>query len=257
MSRATSVLTTADRGVLTIVLNRPDVRNAVDQGLADGLAAALDALDASDDLHVAVLTGADGTFCSGLDLKAFAAGAPAPRAGGRGFAGIVERPPHKPLIAAIEGHALAGGLEIALACDLIVAAEDAQLGLPEVKRGLVARGGGLIRLPPRIGRSSTLRLALTGEIVDGREALRLGLADRLAAPGTALAEALSLAAEITTAAPLAVRTTKEIVGQVQGASEPDAWALQQPLAHAVFESRDAAEGARAFAEKRAPVWEAR
>src|SRR4051812_42217396 len=172
------IRTEASDGVLTITIDRPEVRNAVDRAVAEALAEALERLDADEALRAAVLTGAGRGFCAGMDLKAFAAGE-LPVVEGRGFAGLVERPPAKPLIAAVEGFAVAGGLEIALACDLIVAGESARLGIPEVKRGLVAAGGALLRLPRRVSYGRAVELALTGDVVDGRTAAEIGLVDRV------------------------------------------------------------------------------
>src|ERR671933_2261221 len=187
------VLTERRDGVLLITLNRPDARNAVNLAVAEGIAAALDTLDADDDLTVGVLTGAGKGFSSGMDLKAFAAGE-RPYAGDRGFAGITQRSAEKPLIAAIEGFAVAGGFEIALACDLIVAARDARLGIPEVKRSLVAAAGALIRLPKRIPYHLAMELALTGDAIGAERAHAIGLVNRLAEPGEAVATARELAA---------------------------------------------------------------
>ena len=191
--------------------------------MAEGVAAALDRLDGDDGLRVGVLTGAGGTFCAGMDLKAFVAGE-RPFVGGRGFAGIVRRPPAKPLIAAVEGWAVAGGFEIALACDLIVAARDARFGIPEVKRGLVAAGGALIRLPRRIPYHLAMELALTGDPIDAERAHAIGLVARLTEPGGAVAAARELAATIAANGPLAVAATKRILtaddGRAPGSARP-------------------------------------
>ncbi|HET8756106.1 MAG TPA: crotonase/enoyl-CoA hydratase family protein [Solirubrobacteraceae bacterium] len=243
----------ADGSVLVITIDRPEVRNAVNRAVADGIAAALDRLDADADLRAGVLTGAGGTFSAGMDLKAFAAGEERPHAPGRGFAGIVEGPPRKPIIAAVEGWALAGGFEVALACDLIVAARDARFGIPEVKRGLIAAGGGLIRLPRRIPYHVAMELALTGDPIGAERAYELGIASRLTEPGGALAAALELAATIAANGPLAVAATKQILI----ADEAADWDRMRAIAPAIMESEDAREGARAFAEKRAPVWRGR
>jgi enoyl-CoA hydratase len=246
-----------ERGdVLVVTINRPDRRNAVDRETAEGIAGALDRLDGDDAYRVGVLTGAGGTFCAGMDLAAFAAGE-LPHVEGRGFAGIVQAPPRKPLIAAVEGYAVAGGLEVMLACDLTLAAEDARFGLPEVRRGLVAAGGGLFRSARRIGRAATLELALTGELIDGARALSVGLVTRLVAPGASLAAAVALAEAIARNAPLAVAATKEIVDAVDGCRDDEAWEVQRPLVERVRGSDDAREGARAFTEKRAPRWTGR
>src|SRR5215207_7120754 len=250
------VLTDEDGGVLTITFNRPQARNAVNQALAEGVAAALDRLDGEDDLRIGIVTGAGGTFCAGMDLKAFVAGE-RPWVGDRGFAGITQRAARKPLIAAVEGYALAGGFEVALSCDLIVAARDARFGIPEVKRGLVAGAGGLIRLPKRIPYHLAMELALTGEPVDAPRAMDLGIVNRLAEPGEALAAAHELAAQIARNAPLALSASKAIVQRAGEWTEDEAWQRQDEIVRPVFGSEDALEGARAFAEKREPRWRTR
>jgi enoyl-CoA hydratase len=243
-------------GVSVITIDRPEARNAVNSAVAEGVAAALDELDSDDGLRVGVLTGAGGNFCAGMDLKAFARGE-WPGIEGRGFAGIVERAADKPLVAAIEGNALAGGLEIAVSCDLLVAAEDARLGIPEAKRGLVAAGGALIRMPKRIPYHVAMELALTGDPVSATRAADLGLVNRLAPPGGALDAALELAATIARNGPLAVAGSKRIIRDAVDWSEQEAWQRQGEIAGPVLASEDAMEGARAFAEKREPVWRAR
>jgi len=248
----TAVGVEPDGDVLVVTIDRPEARNAVNTDVAEGLAAAVDRLDGDDGLRVGVLTGAGGTFCAGMDLKAFVAGE-RPFVGDRGFAGIVRRPPRKPLIAAVEGWAVAGGLEIALACDLIVAARDARFGIPEVKRGLVAAGGALIRLPRRIPYHLAVELALTGDPIDAERAHAVGLVARLAEPGGAVAAATELAGTIAANGPLAVAATKRILT----ADEAGAWERQAEITEPVFASEDAREGARAFAEKRPPVWRGR
>jgi enoyl-CoA hydratase len=250
------VLTEEDGGVLVITINRPQARNAVNQAVAEGIAAALDRLDSSDDLRIAILTGAGGTFCSGMDLKAFVTGE-RPWAGDRGFAGITQRAATKPLIAAVEGYALAGGFEVALSCDLIVAATDARFGIPEVKRGLIAGAGGLLRLPKRIPYHLAMELALTGDPVGAERAAELGIVNRLAEPGGALAVARELAGTIVANAPLALAASKTIVQRAAEWTEEEAWQKQGEIGGHVFASEDAQEGAKAFAEKRAPVWRAR
>lgn len=239
--------------VLVVAIDRPERRNAVDAAVSRAIAAALDELDRDAGLRVGVLTGRGGAFCSGMDLKAFVAGE-RPELPGRGFGGLTERPPAKPLIAAVEGFALAGGCELALACDLIVAAEDALFGLPEVARGLVAGSGGLIRLPRRIPQAIALEYVLTGARMTAEVAHRWGLVNRLAPSGGALAAALQLANEIAANAPLSVIASKRIVREAPSWPEPEIWDRQRPLAEAVIGSADAQEGARAFAEKREPVW---
>jgi len=247
-----SVQVEADGGVLVVTIDRPEARNAVNLAVAEGIAGALDRLDGADELRVGIITGAGGTFCAGMDLKAFVAGE-RPYVAERGFAGIVQDPPRKPIIAAIEGWAVAGGFEIALACDLIVAARDARFGIPEVKRGLVAAGGALIRLPRRIPYHVAMELALTGDPIGADRAYELGIASRLTEPGEALATARELAATIAANGPLAIDATKRILVADEAADWERAGAISGP----VFVSEDAREGARAFAEKRAPVWRAR
>jgi enoyl-CoA hydratase len=243
-------------GVVIITINRPQAKNAVNAAVSAGVAAALRELESRDDLTLGIITGAGGSFCAGMDLKAFVAGED-PTDPERGFGGICMKPPRKPMIAAVEGWALAGGCEIAVACDLIVAAEDAKFGIPEVKRGLVAGAGGLLRLPRRIPPGVAMELALTGDPMSAVDAHRHGLVNVLTESGGALAGARALAARITPNGPLALAASKQIVS---GAAE---WAIeegferQQPIMAPVMSSADAREGAVAFAEKRAPVWQSR
>ena len=251
-----AVLTERRDGVLVITLNRPDARNAVNAALAEGVGAALDELDADDELRVGVLTGAGKGFSSGMDLKAFVAGE-SPYVEGRGFAGITRRSSRKPLIAAIEGFAVAGGFEVALSCDLIVASKGARLGIPEVKRSLVAAAGALFRLPRRIPYHLAMELALTGDPIDAERGHQLGLVNRLAEPGGALDAALELAGDIVKNGPLALIASKEIVQGSRDWTEEESWEKQGPIAGPVMGSEDAREGAVAFAEKRDPVWKGR
>ena len=239
--------------ILVIAINRPQRRNAVNQAVSLAIVAALDRLDADPALRVGIISGRGGSFCAGMDLKAFVDGE-RPEIEGRGFAGVTEAPPKKPLIAAVEGFALAGGCELALACDLIVAARTAWFGLPEVTRGLVAGSGGLVRLPRRIPEAIALEYALTGERMDAATAHRWGLVNRLTAEGGALDGALALAAAITANAPLSTAMTKRIIRESASWPEARIWELQRPLVEAVLASGDAKEGARAFAEKRQPDW---
>jgi enoyl-CoA hydratase len=242
--------------VLIITLNRPEQRNAINSDVSRRVAGALDELDGDPGLSVGILTGAGKGFCSGMDLKAFRAGE-RPHVEGRGFAGIVERPPEKPLIAAIEGFAVAGGLEVALACDLIVAARGARLGIPEVKRSLVAAGGALLRMPRTMPRNVAMELALTGELIYAERAFELGLVNRLAEPGEALAVALELAETIAANAPLALAATKRVMVESANWSDAEFFSRQRPIIDPVFGSKDAREGAAAFAERRDPVWKGR
>lgn len=250
------VLTEYAGGVAVVTINRPEARNALDAEVARGVAAAMDELEARDDLVVGILTGAGGSFCSGMDLKAFLRGED-PSIPGRGLAGITQAPPAKPLIAAVEGYALAGGCELALACDLVVAAQDARFGLPEVRRGLVAAAGGLLRLPQRIPYQVAMELALTGEFLDAPRAHTLGLVNRLTAAGGALAAARELAATINGNGPLAVRATKSVIAGAGGWPAGEFWDRQRVIVEPVFTSDDAREGALAFAEKRPPRWSGR
>jgi enoyl-CoA hydratase len=240
-------------GIAVITINRPQARNAINKAVAAQIAAALDDLDARRDVSVLILTGAGGTFSAGMDLKAFAAGE-VPTAEGRGFGGIVERPPAKPIIAAVEGYALAGGFELALSCDLVVASEEATFGLPEVTRGLVAGAGGLLRLPAHIPYHIAMEIALTGDRSPAARLHAAGLVNRLVAPGLALAEARTLAARIARNAPLSLTATKRIVVESRDWPAAEAFARQNEISGPVFMSADAMEGAIAFAEKRAPAW---
>jgi enoyl-CoA hydratase len=250
------VLVERHEGVLTITINRPAQKNAVNHDVAVQLSSALELLDADTDLSVGVLTGAGETFSAGMDLKAFAAGE-VPTLPGQGFGGLTRAEVRKPLIAAVEGWALGGGFELALACDLIVAAEDARFGFPEVTRGLVASEGGLIRLPRRIPYHVALRVLLTGEPLPAAEAWERGLVTELTENGAALERARELAERIAPNAPLALAAVKEIVRTTQGLSEQAAFERQDQTTSRLISSEDAHEGARAFAERRAPVWHGR
>ena len=253
----TTELLVEERGrVLVLTMNRPEARNAMSMSLAHAIADALDQLDERSDLSVGIITGAGGTFCSGMDLKGFSRGE-RPVVEGRGFAGLVQRPPRKPLIAAVEGYALAGGFEIVLACDLVVASREAKFGLPEVKRGLTAAAGGLLRLQHRIPYHLAMELVLTGRMWPATEAAQVHLVNRLAEPGTALDVALELAEEIAANAPLALAASKQILIRSVDWSLDEQFERQREFADPVRESADAKEGARAFIEKRAPQWTGR
>lgn len=247
------LLTRREGEVLVLTVNRPERRNAMSAELARALADALAGYEQDDSLRVAVLTGAGGTFCSGMDLKAFTEGQ-SPMIPGRGFGGLTERPPAKPLVAAVEGHAVAGGCEMVLACDLVVAARDARFGLPEVKRGLIASAGGLLRLPRRLPYHLAMEMVLTGEPIGAEAAHRHGLVNRLVAPGEALDEALRLARAVAANAPMAVRFSQQIVREGGGWPLEEMFERQAPFAARVAASADALEGARAFVEKRAARW---
>ncbi len=250
------VLVTTRDDVQVITINRPGVKNALNGAVARGIAAAVDELDHSDDLRVGVLTGAGGTFSSGMDLKAFLDG-DVPIVEGRGFGGLTQAPPRKPLVAAVEGWAVAGGFELVLACDLVVAGDSARFGVPEVKRALVAAAGAALLLPQRIPQAVALEMLLTGEPITAQRARELGLVNRVTADGGALDEALELAAAIAANGPLAVAVTKQIARSSSDWTWDDGWRHQDVLVQPVFSSEDAIEGATAFAEKRSPTWKGR
>lgn len=256
MNDSPDALVEVDSGVMTITVNRPAQRNAMTKSVAEIVSSALVELDANPAIAVAILTGSGGTFCAGMDLKRFAAGE-LPRVPGRGFGGLVEAPPAKPLIAAVEGWALGGGFELVLACDLVVAAAGARFGLPEVKRGLLARGGGAVRLPRRLPRAIALQVLLTGEPISAAQAAHFGLVNRVVDDGRALSEAKVLAETIAVNAPLAVLAAKRIAVESEDWPSDELFARQAPIVDPIFDSADAAEGAAAFAEKRSPVWTGR
>ncbi|KPP92895.1 crotonase/enoyl-CoA hydratase family protein [Erythrobacter sp. HL-111] len=246
------VLTEVDDGVLIVTINRPEAKNAMSKAAAEGIAAAMDRLDSEDDLRVGILTGAGGTFCSGMDLKGFLRGE-SPTVEGRGFGGVVQAPPAKPLIAAVEGYALAGGLELMIACDLVVANAGAKFGIPEVKRGLVAAAGGVMMLPDQIPERIAMELALTGDFIDASRAYEIGLINQVT-DGPALDAAKALAAKIAANGPLAVKVSKQVMKESRGWAMEDRYKKQGDLIAPVFVSEDAREGAAAFAEKRKPNW---
>ena len=256
MTDSPAVLTERRERIFVITINRPDQRNAINAAVAHGIAAAMDELDSDGELSLGVLTGAGKGFCAGMDLKAFVAGESS-YVGDRGFAGITERAADKPLIAAIEGFAVAGGLEVALACDLVVAARGARLGIPEVKRSLVAAGGGLLRLPRVLPRNIAMELALTGDPIDAERGFELGFVNRLTEPGAALESALELAAAIAVNAPLALAASKRILNESLEWPSSEYFARQSEIVGPVMASEDAREGATAFAERRPPVWRGR
>lgn len=242
--------------VQVISINRPTAKNALDAPVARGVADAVDELDSSDDLRVGVLTGAGGVFSAGMDLKAYLRGE-TPEIEGRGLCGITETPPRKPLIGAVEGWALAGGFELVLACDLVVASRTARFGVPEVKRALVAGGGGALLLPRRVPQAVALEMLLTGEPIDAERAVAVGLVNRLSDEGAALDTAIALADTIAGNGPLAVAVSKRVARSSADWTLDDAWRRQRELIDPVFASADAREGATAFAEKRAPAWTGR
>lgn len=245
-----------DDRALLITLNRPDARNAVNGQMARELAAALDGLDADPSLVVGIIRGEGRGFSAGMDLRAFLEG-DTPMFEDRGFGGFAQRGPSTPLIAAIEGFAVAGGLEMALACDLIVAASDAKLGLPEVKRSLIAAGGGLLRLAQRIPYHVAAEIALTGDHIPVDRLYHVGLVNRVAEPGRAVEVALELATRLVDNAPLALEGSKYILENAADWGLAEGWKQQVPVMQRVGQSEDAREGATAFAERRAPVWRGR
>ncbi len=246
------VLTAVQDSVLIITINRPEARNAVNRAVAEGIADAMERLDSDGSINAAILTGAGGTFCSGMDLKAFLTGE-LPLVKGKGFAGFVEAPPAKPLIGAVEGYALAGGMEVAIACDLLVANTNAQFGIPEVKRGLVAAGGGLLSLPSMIGTRMAKELALTGDFISAQRAYEIGFVNRIT-DGAALDAALELASKIAANGPMALIASKRIIDERPDWNSENMWPKQSEIAASIMASNDAREGAAAFAQKRKPNW---
>ena len=250
---ASEVLTEVDGNVLIVTINRPEAKNAMNKAAAEGIAAAMDRLDADGDLRCAILTGAGGTFCSGMDLKGFLRGE-SPSLPGRGFGGLSQWTPKKPIIAAVDGYALAGGMELALSCDLIVASSGARFGIPEVKRGLAAAAGGLIKLPRQIPPRIAMALALTGDFIPAARAYELGFINQIS-EGPSIDAAKALAARIAENGPLALIASKAIVRDSHEWTEAEMWDKQASYIQPVFTSSDAREGAAAFAEKRKPNWQ--
>ena len=250
MSENNAVLTEKRDRVLLITLNRPDAMNSINGDLSHGLMEAIESLNTDSDLTAGVLTGAGRGFCAGMDLKAFARGEDIGP-----FMKFIKSGAEKPLIGAVEGFALAGGLELALTCDLLVAAEGVKLGIPEVGVGLYAAAGGLLRLPSRVGFSKAMEMAITADPITAEEAYNYGLVARLTEKGGAVEGALALAERVAQNAPLAVAASKKIIeATTQGLTEEELWALNTELKIPVFTSNDAREGPVAFAEKRPPNW---
>lgn len=247
------VLTEVSDGIAVITINRPEARNAINGAVARAMAATIDDLEARPDARVLILTGAGGSFSAGMDLKGFLSG-DVPVVAGRGFAGLVQRPPTKPIIAAVEGYALAGGFELVLACDLVVASDEAKFGLPEVRRGLLAGAGGLIRLPQRIPYHLAMEIALTGAHFSAARLREAGLVNSVVPAGEALTAARELASQLAQNAPLALSAAKRIIVESADWDSASAFDRQGEILAPVMRSADAIEGATAFAEKRAPNW---
>jgi len=247
-----------DGDLAVITINRPERRNAIDAATAAGLREAVDRLEADERLRVGILTGAgDRAFCAGVDLKAFAAGEGAAIIEGRGgFAGFTAYQRTKPFVAAVNGAALGGGFELVLACDLVVAAESAVFGSPEVKRGLFAVSGGALRLPLMIPRVRALELLLTGDSIDAATALALGLVNRVVPAARLLEEARVLARRISANAPLSIQATLAVARAATGPSEAH-WSACDSEWYRIARSEDAREGPAAFAERRPPRWRGR
>jgi len=247
------LVTVEGDGVLLVTINRPEAKNAMTKAASEAIAAAMDRLDAEDGLRCAILTGAGGTFCAGMDLKGFLKGE-LPVAGDRGFGGLTSWTPRKPVIAAVDGHALAGGFELAIACDMIVASKGTKFGIPEAKRGLAAGGGGVVHLPRLLPRPLAMEMALTGDPITAERAYELGLVN-LVTEGPAIEGARALAARVAACGPLAVAASKGVIRDSWLWPVEDINRHQNPYIASVFSSADAREGAMAFAEKRKPVWQ--
>lgn len=249
------ILTEARNGVLTITINRPEAKNAINPAMAEAIAAAIDELDSNNALSVGIITGAGGTFCAGTDLKAYSRGErPSPEIQKRGFGGLVAALPKKPLIGALEGYVLAGGLELSLACDITVCSETSKFGVPEVKLGLVAAQGGVSVLPRIIPRRVALEMALTGNPISAQRAYELNLVNHVVPEGEVMAKARELADTIAANAPLAVMASKRCIYASEDWSTEEIFSNQTPILKVARESEDAKEGPIAFIEKRAPVW---
>jgi enoyl-CoA hydratase len=240
-------------GIVVITINRPEAKNAINRAVSYAVCEAIDEMDRRPDLRLGILTGAGQTFCAGMDLKAFLRGEN-PRVEGRGLLGLAFTPPKKPLIAAVEGYALAGGFEVVLVCDLVVAARNAQFGLPEAKRGLAAAAGGLIRLPRLIPQRIAMEAALTGDMISAERLHHFGLINALVEPGQAMEEAMRLARKILANAPLAVAASKRVIVEQRDWSLADMFKCQEEITGHLLKSQDAREGATAFAERRVPHW---
>ena len=247
------LLTDIQDGFIIVTINRPEAKNAITQAVAEGIQAAMEQLDKDSNLNAGILTGAGGTFCSGMDLKGFLRGEN-PVVEGYGFGGMTERGPEKPVIAAVEGYALAGGMELAIACDLCVANSKAKFGIPETKRSLVAAAGGVMKLQQIVGKRVAMEMALTGDFMDAQRAYEVGFVNRVT-EGSALDVAIELASIVAANGPLALKAAKKIISESYDWTSDNMWQKQSEIVQPVFNSNDAKEGALAFAEKRKPNWQ--
>jgi enoyl-CoA hydratase len=243
--------------IAVVTLSRPEARNSIDPDTTRDLADAFDTIEADDEVWVSIITGAPPVFCAGADLKAINAGREKELSDVHGFASITNRVRTKPLIAAVAGPALAGGTEIVLASDLVVAERTASFGIPEVKRGILAAAGGLYRLPRVLPRNIALELGLTGDPITAPRAAELGLVNVLCENGSALTNALRLAERVTANAPIAVRESRRLMLATPYESDDVGRSESRAAMKRALDSQDAAEGVRAFLEKRPPVWTGR